>query len=258
MNEMLLAGKSIKAPPSIYGPGPQTIIQGDSNFGYFGTVPDSVIKMGVLLRGIPTITTNYFTDSPSNVWLKFIRKGKVIFVPCFGFGLANSVSLVTNKMYYDALLPATARPNLPFIGQPGYTMNRTFTLSDGSVVYVSNPNQGDGLKTVSYVGAYPQDAVQPGEFMDLFMKPYADAYATTSPVRIPREIFAPFHGGDGRSGQIFLQCMNNNNSTLACTVTRVTYTARFGWYEGAAPSTNKEWCPVLRLVPPDEVPNLPT
>lgn len=64
------------------GPGPQTPLRGDYHLGYFGKVPVSeMFGAGDLLYtlGLPitdTIDPNYL-----NHWLKFVRRGKILFTP---------------------------------------------------------------------------------------------------------------------------------------------------------------------------------
>lgn len=67
------------------GPGPLTLKQGDYNYGYFGTLPSRDFISGQTLFdqvGLTPYIGLYLTVTQSSpTWHKYIRNGKVLFVP---------------------------------------------------------------------------------------------------------------------------------------------------------------------------------
>jgi hypothetical protein len=64
------------------GPGPIQLLQGDYNYGYFGTVAsrDFLGTQELVDKVAPFLAANTFHQQ-APVWHKYIRKGKVIYVP---------------------------------------------------------------------------------------------------------------------------------------------------------------------------------
>ena len=62
-----------------YGPGPQELVAGDMNAGYFGEVPASELYSGDRLAFELAVTEGVLQNSDAG-WLKFARDGKVLFI----------------------------------------------------------------------------------------------------------------------------------------------------------------------------------
>lgn len=261
MIELMSTRNSPKLPPPKYGPGPQVIAQGDETYGYFGLVNESQIGLADTIHSKPVKTANYYTPSPTNSWAKFIRRGKVFFVPCFGFGLVSAQALTDAKMFYDVLRPVADQPYLPVFGKPNYTMNANFIAKDGSYLYVSNVHQGEGVRDLNWRGDSQDVIPSPGEFRDIFIRPFSGVTAT-DPVQLPTSTFWGFRAATteetGRSGQINMQCTQRGapNNVIHSVIQRTN--AKYRLFEGGVSTAGREWCPILRFVPADEVPGLPT
>lgn len=63
-----------------YGPGPQELQAGDMTAGYFGVVPASAFYSGDRLAFELGVTEGVLQNSDAD-WLKFARKGRILFVP---------------------------------------------------------------------------------------------------------------------------------------------------------------------------------
>lgn len=82
------------------GPGPNLLLHGDESYGYFGTVPaadfvnnSTILACAKNLSGLPQ-SALYPT------WYKFIRNGKVLFVPNQSFGDTNWQNLYNAGFVY--------------------------------------------------------------------------------------------------------------------------------------------------------------
>lgn len=64
------------------GPGPQTLLRGDWECGYFGRMPmGSLVASSELMTFGGFSTAVEYVPSDVNEWLKFVYKGKIIFTP---------------------------------------------------------------------------------------------------------------------------------------------------------------------------------
>lgn len=142
LETMLTAGGTGKHYPNS-GPGPQTLLFGDTEEGYFGRVPagemialtDITAQVGVAISG--TLTQ----------WLKFYRKNEVIFIGV-GLGISGSWTASYNAgIIYgtddDGMFPLTPGVNQLRVlrqGKWGYIL-RAMRLSDDSTgkVAVTTP-----------------------------------------------------------------------------------------------------------------------
>uniref|UniRef100_A0AB39CDC2 Virion structural protein n=1 Tax=Pseudomonas phage RVTF4 TaxID=3236931 RepID=A0AB39CDC2_9VIRU len=82
------------------GPGPTDVVMGDMNLGYFGTIQQSMFIGAERLAGhcgFPAVGPTYNFAGVTH-WHKFIRNGKVLFVP----NQVISISAITAKMIYEA------------------------------------------------------------------------------------------------------------------------------------------------------------
>lgn len=63
------------------GPGPRDLIWGDSQLGFFGTVNTTDFIYPSDLMALLTVSPSANTSNPLPTWNKWIRKGKICFVP---------------------------------------------------------------------------------------------------------------------------------------------------------------------------------
>lgn len=92
------------------GVGPSVLQSGDDNLGYFGQVLSSDFVNSTHLLAAAKITTGLPGNTVTPAWNKFLRKGKVIYVPSQNFGLAAWVDLYNAGFVYgvDANGPTDA------------------------------------------------------------------------------------------------------------------------------------------------------
>jgi len=96
------------------GPGPQQLIAGDTECGFYGEVTEQELdNPGLLMSRVIGVTS--FLGSNTN-WLKFSYKGKVLYLP------KQMVSQCTYKTLYDAKVIDGKR------GSPRYPMSHAPTL----------------------------------------------------------------------------------------------------------------------------------
>lgn len=251
----LIARESSPVPGTIpwSGPGTKVLTLGTEDYGYFGRVPDSVLGMGSKLAALLPSNKRDFTDTPAtNMWGKFIRKGKVLYVPQFPIGRTMFAWNFDTKVYYNALLPSSEIPRFPMIGKTAYTMNQTFTTSDGSTVFARNLLDQDGVKFIQYTG---NDPVKSGEVLDLIYRPYFPASEYANAWKLPLSDFEPAYAG--RNPEVFCQHPSHDSNQMITVVISAANGSR-GRYLIGGSSKECLWLPILQFVPPDEVPNLPT
>jgi hypothetical protein len=114
------------------GPGPQTLLRGDWNFGYFGKMPMSDLfsaqECKVFAGGFAaTVTEN--TDATLG-WLKFVYKGKIIYIA----SQALFSTLTWEQLYRAGVIYG----NFPSTDWAPYAKTTFGTIAQGKVV-----NRGD-------------------------------------------------------------------------------------------------------------------
>lgn len=81
MSLRLLLSQNTSLTAEAAGPGPQAVVAGDGNLGYYGEVPDTEVLMVTdLLSQIPEL--NFGTLAGTSItWLKFSYQGKIYYIP---------------------------------------------------------------------------------------------------------------------------------------------------------------------------------
>lgn len=86
------------------GPGPQKVLRGDYERGYFGELtPAEFITASELMAGLSLSDMNLVRDADTVIWHKFIHRGKILFMP--SVAIAGSVSWKT--LYEQGLVFGT-------------------------------------------------------------------------------------------------------------------------------------------------------
>lgn len=91
------------------GPGPVTLLQGDYNYGYFGTIASKDFVSGFQLFELAAAGAG-IASQIAPIWHKYIRKGKVLYVPQ-GPILVGGISY---KSLYDKGLVFGVNGNGPY------------------------------------------------------------------------------------------------------------------------------------------------
>jgi len=107
------------------GAGPQKILLGNENYGYFGQVSPSSFFNSSDIKAAALDKTVFNQTNISPTWYKFIRKGKVIYVPSTDFGLVNWDGLYKAGFIYGT---DDAGPIDGHQGLAGVNQMRTVTL----------------------------------------------------------------------------------------------------------------------------------
>lgn len=263
----MMANKSSPKVVEIYGPGPQTLMYGDMNYGYFGKVTEAQMGIGKSIADNMTFTTKYFTDTPTNEYGKFARKGLILYVPYFTFGTSTPGAAHDRKMNYNPTGPANQIPVFPILsGRGAYAVNFKAKTKSGATMLVRLATMADGVNYVQFTST--ANPPTPGEFVDLFIKPFS----TTLP--------GPPVGPDPWPNPWKLPAADIAKAYMAATVSETisatmthdkdrAYSIKIGPDPAGAgnPRYNKVnlaaatsvclWLPVIQFVPEDEVPNLP-
>jgi hypothetical protein len=92
---------NIKATAVFYtGPGNQTLKAGDLSAGYYGVVSAADFIDWNALPGMFGLTLSALSSTPTQEWLKFIYKGKVLFIPKQPIGNVSWASLYDKGLVF--------------------------------------------------------------------------------------------------------------------------------------------------------------
>lgn len=97
-NETIITPNKVMAYMPYTGPGPQTLLRGDWECGYFGRMAMADLVAASELMGFGGFTTAVeYVPTPPNEWVKLVLKGKIIFTPLFPI-----CGTIAWKTVYDA------------------------------------------------------------------------------------------------------------------------------------------------------------
>lgn len=128
LGKLLRLSTRKKTPIMDPGPGPQELIAGDSDVGYFGTLTTSEFFTAQDLSNSLNLTVGT-TNAASFVWFKFIRDGKILFIP--SKPLKYNVSWY--ELYLNGLVYGGREPNASLVST---NINQNRTVSDSSSQYL--------------------------------------------------------------------------------------------------------------------------
>lgn len=219
------------------GPGPKTLLRGNWNCGYFGTIgsslmpsiSDTTAQLGLTGLSIPG-------DTNLTLWHKFIRNGKIIFVPNY----SHALSVTWIQLYNFGLVfgrDDTGSLPVDITTLAGYTglvnQNRQVTFA-GYNFRVRLPKWSDKPTNVYATGA---DLVT-NEWIDLMGRLGITNTATT-PQDKWNDVAAPTTSNGNVGSQNFLSASNNiispgasywdNYTTQPCQAGTATGSRSFNW-----------------------------
>lgn len=147
------------------GPGPSKILRGDSEIGFFGTLPIDQLIHPIDLAAKLNFPSAWTIWSNATKWFKVMRKGKVLFVP--DNAITPSASMAA--LYQNGLLYGTADSNKyhDWMKTNYGTINNYRTVVIGENEYLvrcpgSRLVPGSlGGSTTDYVGGEYDDVIAP-------------------------------------------------------------------------------------------------
>lgn len=128
MMEMLLTTTKHKPPVKQYsGPGGKVLLKGDDDWGYCGRVDSSLISTYAEMRNMAGFTTGAaVASSYPEVWLKFVKHGKVMYICSRPLWSGLSYAHVYSKGLVYGTDDTGKYPLSPEVNQ-----KRNITVSDG-------------------------------------------------------------------------------------------------------------------------------
>lgn len=228
------------------GPGPKTIIRGNWACGYFGVVPIAeVFSISGLLAAIGSAGAGLIQqDVTLTGWHKFVRKGKILFIPVNRFstgnlsqGLGRWTQLYNQGLVYGVDGPGAAPQALTNYYQVTALVNQKKVVSIGQYQFlVRLPKFADG----------PTDVVVPtveegatGEWVELMSRTGSNTTLPTTPT----DKWNDYSHSMGAPTQNFSSLVNNiriyNELDKIINDNQVT---------GVSVSSEWQWFPVLELI----------
>jgi hypothetical protein len=212
-----------------FGPGPRVLQGGTMNSGFFGTLDSSDFINGETLAAAIGLSSGNKQNTDSR-WLKFIHKGKILFVPMLTF---------RNTVTWDAIYLAGAVYGVDGVGP--FAATGGVTADQGSRVVIGE----DAFRVRLLTGAVENPStVSGGEWNDLMVPIW-----TGDP---QKRNWAAFTDGDLNYSGFGLNSFTQEN-TAAGTSSRVVRRGDvFSSYAQTATANGLGWRPCLELIPNDQ------
>ena len=259
------------------GAGSSTLLYGDDNMGYFGQVLAADFLTNLDILSVAVTTTGLPSTLVQAPWHKFVRKGKILYMPSASFGQVTYNALYAAGLVYGVKGQKPAEASLG--GQTG--VEQYHPIDFKGQLYVPRLMRGlndkpqndfDGWDWAS--GFYPDTTpayAQTNEFNDLFFSIHSYVPECQRTENYADADFATFVGNPGasyddvniyrRPSRIICQERNTANVNV---VARAERSWNYGSSGNAvahtkynlqivnpqAPTTSSNWVPVLELVPP--------
>lgn len=239
------AGQELLSPVLLYGhypdtgPGPQTLLRGDWELGYFGTVPSAQMFVPSTLNAQIPIPGTPIPDSTVTTWHKFIRKGKILFIPNYYF--ANNVQ--PYQLYNAGLLMGTNdNGSFPFAlssaNMNGYTApaNQYKVATLGAYQFIVRSLKISDKPTTSLVVLATD--IFPSEWNDLIGR-----MGNTTNAASPQDKWSDFVNNSGWNSWV----PHFTATSFMCIITGSTYMDAAAAYNMSTAAANN-WLPVLELI----------
>lgn len=241
------AGQELLSPQLVQGhfpdsgPGPQTLLRGDWNLGYFGTLTPAQMTTPSLLNAVLPFT-NVAGDGGITLWHKFVRKGKILFMPNGSFSSAQFWDLYKAGFIFGTNDNGSFPFALNSSAIQGYTgpYNQYKVMPIGAYSFIVRSLKASEKATSSYIAAV---ADSPGSEWSDLMGRLGLTSATWSPQDKWNDI-APTAANSSTFTQHF------TSASYAAVVGNTNY---FDVLSGTAISAGSYpqpgWLPVFELIP---------
>lgn len=143
------------------GPGPNALLMGDLNRGYFGTLTSNELFDGLRMSNALQFYSGDINDGGELTWFKFALNGKIVFYP--SYSLRNGVT-------YDELAQHRLISNKRSVSANGFTftLDLPSVLPDGvNQLSVEHTRSGAVLK--SGVTGIPANGIMQSQFNDTML-----------------------------------------------------------------------------------------
>jgi hypothetical protein len=223
------------------GPGPQTLLRGDWNLGYFGTCTTVQMFTPSTLNAQVPIPGTLTADGTITAWHKFIRKGKVLFIPNYYF----TTTVQPYQLYNAGLLMGTNdNGTFPFTlnggAMNGYTApaNQYKLATVGAYQFIVRTIRASDKPLTSYITGITD--IFPSEYNDLIGR-----MGSTSLSGSPQDKWNDLAGAAGLSGwtQNFTA-----NGVMASMTSSANLDVLAALTMGGGYAQTQPWLPVLELI----------
>lgn len=242
-------GQELMSPVLTYGhypdsgPGPQSLIRGDWTLGYFGTCTPAQMFTPTTLNAQVPIPGTLASDASITAWHKFIRKGKILFIPNSFF-----TSAVQPYQLYNAglLFGTNDNGSFPFTISSttlnGYTApaNQYKVATQGAYQFIVRTIKASDKPTSSYVALATE--VFPSEWIDLLTR-----LGNTNNAASPQDKWNDLAGNAGFVG--WTQHFSTTGAGYLINLTTTTNLDAANSLNVASGYNNtSSWLPVLELI----------
>lgn len=225
------------------GPGPQTLLRGTWEIGYFGRLPvEDILSHGELVAACDLTSSITVNTLPNNYWHKVVYKGKILFFPNLHIG--NACAWQT---FYQKGLAYGAEPSANW---PTAVKTLLGTIPQGKIItsgshrfMVRLPTSRETLLTTGTTPA----SLRGGEIDKIFAALYVgrDPSYTDGPPSMDdsfstigttlHRLTADFHSG---SAMVSRTCTGTNGNIDTLTASGIAISSNAG---------SVQWTPVLEL-----------
>lgn len=231
------------------GPGPRDLVWGDSQLGYFGTINSTDFITPPELNALLTIAPQANSTFPLPTWNKWIRKGKICYVPNAPVHIA-----VLYDVFYKSGVHFGTDDNGPWL--PGTTstpVNQRRIITKGYDQFIVRLPTGadDRANPTDTIAATPADSLRRfSEVADFLYPMLSNTVCPSSRVpKLPHALgYGSFNAGrdPGVSTKQGTTGFVRSITTSAPTLDGATY-EKFG--AALAWNTTCSWIPVLEMIP---------
>lgn len=241
------AGQELLSPVLTYGhypdtgPGPQTLLRGDWNLGYFGTcTPVQMFTPSTLNAQVP-IPGTLTADGSVTAWHKFIRKGKILFIPNYYF----TTTVQPYQLYNAGLLMGTNdNGSFPVVLSASTMNNYTAPANQykvatvGAYQFIVRSLKISDKPTTSFI--VPATDIFPSEWNDLIGR-----MGNTGDVSSPQDKWNDFANNAGWTGWVpYFKASGN-----MCSISGSPYMdGNTSANMGSGSNATNSWLPVLELI----------
>jgi len=227
------------------GPGPQTLLRGTWDYGYFGRVPlEDIFSATEFLTACDMSALSTVNATSGNYWHKVVYKGKILFFPNLMIASTLSFQSLYQKGLVYGLEPSANWPSA-IKTLLGTIEQGKIVTSQGNRFVVRLPTSRETLATTGTTSAQLRGGEIDKVFAGLYLNrefnvdniPAMDESSSTIGVSVHR-LTADYHSTTAQVNVVTRTCISTNGNIDSVQATPLQYSNA---------SSYVQWTPVLEL-----------